>query len=182
MQASSSLGGGRLARRAFVVRILAAVSAALTAALGVPTVGLAAGPAIKSRLRWRLLGGSVPPTPRFSGWGSIGSLSGFEIGAPKLVRVAVPVRVEGVEQPTRIAVYVVRPDDRRVLILDTHCTHMGCPVDWSRGLKRYLCPCHGGVFDIEGTRVAGPPPRPLDRYQAVVADQEVWLGPLVEPE
>ena len=28
----------------------------------------------------------------------------------------------------------------------------------------YGCPCHGGQYDVEGNRVAGPPVRALDRY------------------
>ena len=26
------------------------------------------------------------------------------------------------------------------------------------------CPCHGGQYDTEGNRIAGPPVRALDRY------------------
>ncbi len=28
----------------------------------------------------------------------------------------------------------------------------------------YGCPCHGGQYDPEGNRIAGPPVRALDRY------------------
>jgi quinol---cytochrome c reductase iron-sulfur subunit, bacillus type len=174
--------GGRFTRRAFVVRVLAGVSAALAAALAVPVAGLAAGPALKSRIRWPFLGGSIPPTPRATGWRSIGPVSGFEVGVPTFITVTLPVNVQGATEPTPVAVYVVRPDQDSVLILDLHCTHMGCPVSWSQGAKRYLCPCHGGAFAADGTRVVGPPPRRLDRYQALVANQVVWMGPLIEPD
>ena len=30
--------------------------------------------------------------------------------------------------------------------------------------ERFICPCHGGVYDLQGVRVGGPPPRPLDRF------------------
>ena len=28
----------------------------------------------------------------------------------------------------------------------------------------FSCPCHGGAYDTEGNRIAGPPVRALDRY------------------
>ena len=178
----SAHNGGRLTRRAFVGRLLGGVGAAIGVALAAPVVGLAAGPVLKDRLRWPFLGGAIPPTPRASGWRMIGPVSTFEPGVPKLMTVTLPVAVAGVTESTQVAIYVVRPAPDRIEILDIHCTHMGCPVSWSQGAKRYLCPCHGGAFTAEGARVEGPPPRSLDRYQALVANQEVWMGPLVEPE
>src|SRR2546427_8826013 len=44
------------------------------------------------------------------------------------------------------------------------CTHLGCNFDWSPEEKLFACPCHGGRFDRTGRNVAGPPPRPLDRF------------------
>jgi hypothetical protein len=38
------------------------------------------------------------------------------------------------------------------------------------------CPCHGGAYDIEGNRVAGPPVRSLDRYEYSIIDGSLWLG------
>ncbi len=177
----SPAAGSRVTRRTFVLRALAGVGAALATAIGIPIAGLAVAPAIRSSLRWPLLAGAVPPTPRTTGWTSLGPVDGFEVGVPKLLPVTVRVEVQGATESTQIAIYVVRLDAGSVNILDIHCTHMGCPVGWNQGAKRFLCPCHGGAFTADGARQAGPPPRPLDRYQALVANQEVWMGPLVEP-
>jgi menaquinol-cytochrome c reductase iron-sulfur subunit len=168
------------ARRTFVLRALGGIGAALAAVVAVPVVGLAAAPAARSPLRWPFLAGSVPPTPRTTGFVSLGPVSNFQIGIPTLLPVTVPVEIGGTTQATQIAVYVVRPDADNVTIMDIHCTHMGCPVGWSQGAKRFLCPCHGGAFSAEGIQEAGPPPRPLDRYQSLIANQEVWMGPLIE--
>ncbi len=181
MGPATSPQGGPLTRRGFVLRLLAGVGGVLAAALVVPAAGFAAGPAIAGRLRWPFLGGSVPPTPRATGWRAIGPVGDFELGVPKLVPVTLPVKVEGAVEPTQVAVYVVEQDQADAVILDIHCTHMGCPVAWSDGAKRYLCPCHGGAFTATGDPVAGPPPRPMDRYQTQVTDQQVWMGPLIEP-
>jgi Rieske Fe-S protein len=75
-------------------------------------------------------------------------------------------------------------------IISNHCVHLGCPVQANgpSGPKftghpkihehtpngrfvfdpvipaGYGCPCHGGQYDPEGNRIAGPPVRALDRY------------------
>jgi menaquinol-cytochrome c reductase iron-sulfur subunit len=28
----------------------------------------------------------------------------------------------------------------------------------------FLCPCHGGVYNKDGSNAAGPPPKKLNRY------------------
>ncbi len=51
-------------------------------------------------------------------------------------------------------------------ILSNSCAHLGCPVRWViiEGEGEFLCPCHGGIYDINGTYVAGPPPRDMYSY------------------
>jgi Rieske Fe-S protein len=177
----ANVTGGRFTRRGFVMRALGGVGTVLAAAVGIPVAGMAVSPAFRSSLHWPFLAGAVPPTPRITEWQSLGSVDSFEVGVPKLLPVTVPIEIQGAIEPTQVAVYVVRPDADSVTILDIHCTHMGCPLGWSQGAKRFLCPCHGGAFSIDGSAQAGPPPRAMDRYQALVANQAVWMGPLVEP-
>ena len=38
------------------------------------------------------------------------------------------------------------------------------------------CPCHGGAYDTEGNRTAGPPVRSLDRYAFSIVDGNLVLG------
>jgi len=74
-------------------------------------------------------------------------------------------------------------------IISNRCAHLGCPVQANGptgailGEKNVVehtgngeilmrpvvpagfgCPCHGGQYDTEGNRTAGPPVRALDRY------------------
>jgi cytochrome b6-f complex iron-sulfur subunit len=51
------------------------------------------------------------------------------------------------------------------------CTHLGCFVRWEKEQGHFLCPCHQGLFDINGQVIGGPPPRPLESY-AVKAENE----------
>ena len=73
-------------------------------------------------------------------------------------------------------------------VLSNRCVHLGCPVqpggpvddegaeEVNPGTRRevriiptdpanFSCPCHGGSYDTEGNRIAGPPVRALNRYE-----------------
>lgn len=51
--------------------------------------------------------------------------------------------------------------------------HLGCPVTASD--TGFICPCHGGSYDKDGKRKAGPPVRPLDRYLWEKRGDELWV-------
>lgn len=69
-------------------------------------------------------------------------------------------------------VYVVRHGDQFDVFANT-CTHMQCPVRFQKDLNQFLCPCHGGLYDLHGTNVGGPPPKPLPRYTHRIDGQGV---------
>jgi Rieske Fe-S protein len=56
------------------------------------------------------------------------------------------------------------------------CTHLSCPVYYSRDRQRLECPCHEGAFEAAtGNVLYGPPPRPLDAIELEVRDGgQVW--------
>jgi quinol---cytochrome c reductase iron-sulfur subunit, bacillus type len=83
-------------------------------------------------------------------------------------------------------------------ILSNSCAHLGCPVQ-PNGLTDldktemiqtssgeitliptlpagFGCPCHGGQYDTEGNRTAGPPVRSLDRYEFKIVNGSLVLG------
>jgi cytochrome b6-f complex iron-sulfur subunit len=50
------------------------------------------------------------------------------------------------------------------------CTHLGCLYFWSEAAGIFACPCHGSQFKLDGTYIAGPAPRDLDRFTFQVLD------------
>ena len=48
------------------------------------------------------------------------------------------------------------------------CTHLGCLPKWNDLEERFLCPCHGSQFALDGKYLAGPAPRSLDRFETTV--------------
>jgi Rieske Fe-S protein len=81
-------------------------------------------------------------------------------------------------------------------MLFSRCVHLGCPVQPNglldeEGAKTvgpqntrlipvlvtgFGCPCHGGQYDTEGNRTAGPPVRALDRASFSIRDGNLVLG------
>jgi Rieske Fe-S protein len=61
--------------------------------------------------------------------------------------------------------------------LSTRCMHLGCPVRFVAASERFICPCHGGVYDFTGKVSGGPPVRPLDRFYVRVRDGQLEIGP-----
>ena len=61
--------------------------------------------------------------------------------------------------------------------LSSRCMHLGCPVRFTPAAGRFICPCHGGVYDFRGMPTGGPPVRPLDRFYTRLHDGFVQLGP-----
>ncbi|MHB8690658.1 MAG: QcrA and Rieske domain-containing protein [Solirubrobacteraceae bacterium] len=50
------------------------------------------------------------------------------------------------------------------IALSSRCMHLGCPVRYVQAAERFICPCHGGVYNFRGIVAGGPPVRPLDRF------------------
>jgi len=64
--------------------------------------------------------------------------------------------------------------DAQFIVFSNRCMHLGCPV-LGTGVG-FQCPCHGGAYDTEGKRIAGPPIRPLDRFQWEIKNSnELWI-------
>jgi len=66
--------------------------------------------------------------------------------------------------------------NKELYALSLICTHLGCIVSWHPEEKRLICPCHGGVYDINGTVLGGPPPRPLPSYEVKLRGDTVVVG------
>lgn len=67
----------------------------------------------------------------------------------------------------RHAIWVRRQaeGDQGITVLSSICPHLGCPVNWHPDETRFFCPCHGGIFDVNGQHTGGPPPRAMDSLE-----------------
>jgi quinol---cytochrome c reductase iron-sulfur subunit, bacillus type len=110
-------------------------------------------------------------------WLSLGPASKVELDSPTLYKISVEQQTGWISNVEEKSFYVFTENGRDYVALSNICTHLGCRVRWIEDRQEYVCPCHNGVFDKEGNVVSGPPPRPLDRFEVkVVNDQLMILG------
>lgn len=155
--------GSELPRRQFLTFAVNGIAALIGAAIAVPAVGYILSPARRSRK---------------VAWAFLGDVEEFPLDQPKLTHFPTPGAGAWMRDPMHQAVYVVNRGERNFTIFDVHCTHLGCPVQYNAAVDRYFSPCHGGVFDSAGRVLAGPPPRPLDRYEVKVEGGKIYAGRL----
>lgn len=75
----------------------------------------------------------------------------------------------------RDSAILIRSADGAYHAYGQKCTHLACPVYYSRDQQRLECPCHEGAFDAgTGAVLYGPPPRALDAIDLEIKDGQVW--------
>ena len=60
--------------------------------------------------------------------------------------------------------YIASLEDGGFLAISKKCTHLGCAVPWDESQQKFICPCHGSVFNLVGEVLSAPAPRPLDVF------------------
>jgi len=137
----------RLSRRQFAVFGTQVAGGVVAVLLGIPIVGFLISPLFRrEQVVWREVGdiAAVPDAQPTK----------FEVSFPQEAWTQVDIKA---------AVYVVKRDGN-TRVFSNVCSHMQCPVRWESALEQFLCPCHGGLYDMNGTNVGGPPPKPLPQY------------------
>src|SRR5262249_2896518 len=148
--------GETITRRRFMVGGANAAGVIAAAAFTLPALGVAIGPIFKST-----------PHP----WETVGRGDSFPDNNDNPVTLTLQ---QGIGEAGKTTAYIRKfnpaidtdPYDRgtQFIAISSRCAHLGCPVRWVDAAERFICPCHGGVYDLLGRRVGGPPPRPLDRF------------------
>lgn len=96
-------------------------------------------------------------------WRPVGRLDDFPVG--DVFEGVIPRDAEAWPRSFRHqAVFVWRQSPDDPVVFSRSCTDLGCPLDYDRGSACFFCPCHGGIFTQDGSRLAGPPDRPMHRY------------------
>jgi Rieske Fe-S protein len=161
--------GETITRRRFMVGGANAAGAIATTAIVLPALGFAVGPVFET-------------TPHR--WETIGPVDMFPDDNYIPVVVTLTPNIGEAGKSTAYvrkfnAAIDVDPYDKGTpfIAISSRCAHVGCPVRWVDASERFICPCHGGVYDLLGRRVGGPPVRPLDRFYTRVVGEYVQLGP-----
>lgn len=160
--------GETVSRRRFMTGTVNVAGAVAASAFLLPALGFALGPVFeKHEQRWQAVG----PIDEFPD----------DTYVPKVITI-----VDGIGQAGKSTAYVRKrnpnidtdkPDAyNQYIAISTRCMHLGCPVRFVEAASRFICPCHGGVYNFEGKVDGGPPVRPLDRFYTRVRNGQLELG------
>jgi len=135
----------------------------MAAAMGVPALAYLLVPASQKKQ---------------SQWAEVGDVDKLATDAP--VEMAFRRnRVDGWKVISeKSTAWVVKRADSSLVAYGPQCTHLGCAYHWEAGRNSFLCPCHSSLFSIDGKVLAGPAPRPLDRYEVKLEGSKLLVGPL----
>ncbi|HEX8084438.1 MAG TPA: ubiquinol-cytochrome c reductase iron-sulfur subunit [Solirubrobacteraceae bacterium] len=162
--------GETVTRRRFMTGTAHVAGAVAVSAIALPALGFALGPIFEEKeVEWQPVG----PLDQFNDREYI----------PKTI-----VETEGIGVVGHTTVYMRKRNPKidlekadqynEVIAISTRCMHLGCPVRYVPASERFICPCHGGVYDFRGAVTGGPPVRPLDRFYTRVSDDgNVEVGP-----
>lgn len=161
--------GETVTRRRFMTGSAHSAGAIAAGAFTLPALGFALGPIFKSTpVHWETAG----PVTSFTDNNYVPAVITLTAGIGEAGKTTVYVRKFNPEIDTD------RYDRNMPYIaISSRCAHVGCPVRWVDAAERFICPCHGGVYDLLGRRVGGPPVRPLDRFYTRVSGEDVQIGP-----
>jgi cytochrome b6-f complex iron-sulfur subunit len=68
---------------------------------------------------------------------------------------------------------LIRMADGNYRAFTAVCTHLACTVQYRSDLHEIWCPCHNGMYNLQGRNISGPPPRPLRQYQVHIQGEDV---------
>jgi quinol---cytochrome c reductase iron-sulfur subunit, bacillus type len=170
----------RYSRAVFLEGSTIGVSAAIGALITLPVLGFMIGPAFTDQ--------GEPDA-------DVGPLANFREGEFVVTTFKTrPARGDVSRQTAFIRNNGFLNKQPSLTVISNHCAHLGCPVQPNGELKRdqakdvdgvslvptlpsgFGCPCHGGQYDTEGNRTAGPPVRALDRFSYSIRNGNLFIG------
>ncbi len=150
-----------LSRRDFIKAMTTIIGGFIGAFTVIPAIGYLISPALRQDVD--------------AAWIDLGALDKYPLNIPGLFEFT-RTKVNGWERTgMSYGVFVVRQDEKNVRVFSNICTHLGCHISWHPDIKNYVSPCHDGHFDVLGSVVSGPPPRPLDEFVTKIEKGNLFI-------
>ena len=146
-------------RRTFFVRVIQGVHAVMGGTLAFVLGGAVLAPSFARRR---------------TTWLRAVDLASLKEDEPRTVTLRVARQDGATETVDRKVLFLIKSGDQ-VRAFDSTCTHLGCRTRYNAETRQIECPCHGGVYDLEGRVVAGPPPTPLEVVVTRVEGEHVMV-------
>ncbi len=150
-----------MGRRKFLTGIIGVVAGAVATLVGIPAIGYLISPGVKKQNEDK--------------WLTLGPISSLTPGVPTGFPYSRRIKDGWVESTQSGIAYAVTHDGHEVKVFSNLCTHLNCRVTWNEARQGFFCPCHDGLFGINGEVLAGPPPRPLDQFKTKVENGQISI-------
>ena len=62
-------------------------------------------------------------------------------------------------------------DDNGIKVFSISCTHLGCVLNVEN--DKFICPCHGSIFDLSGNVLKGPALKPLKQLEYKIEKENI---------
>lgn len=108
-------------------------------------------------------------------WVELMDESMIAVGEVKEVTYSLRI-LDGYQEIERKYTVFLRRSEAEVICIDPACTHLGCRITYQSAKHRFVCPCHGGVFEEDGKVRSGPPPKPLERHPVKIENGKIWVS------
>jgi menaquinol-cytochrome c reductase iron-sulfur subunit len=149
-------------RRTFLAALLGVGAAFVATLLSVPLVRFALFPLLRRTTELK----SSP----------VGAVTEFSYLTEPVLRTIEIEQVDGWRKAvSEKAVYITKDKQGGLRVLSSVCPHLGCTVPWNKEKNQFVCPCHGGTFTPDGTRVSGPSLRGMDALETSVQDGQLLV-------
>ncbi len=161
--------GETITRRRMMTGVAHGAGGIATAAFALPAVGVALATIFKrDAFDWQIIGAPAD-------FGQTNYVTKVLTIVPGIGEAGKSIAYVRARNP---AIDTERPDQyNQYIALSSRCMHLGCPVRYVEAAERFICPCHGGVYNFRGEVAGGPPVRPLDRFYTIQKNGYVYIGP-----
>lgn len=141
-------------RRTFLMNAVTMVGVAVAGIVSIPVIGAFFQPLFRKRE---------------SRWVQIGKVSDYKPNTTVLIKFKN-------EFSSETAAWLQCINNKTFAAYSINCTHLGCPVRWMPDAEIFLCPCHGGVYNKDGSYAAGPPPKNLKKYPIRIMNSNIEIS------
>ncbi len=148
-------------RKDFLSMAILAIGGVISFAIGIPAVAYILGPALRKATE--------------QNWIPLGAVSKVEVGVPTLFKAKIEQKAGWITNEQELTFYVLTDNGRDFVAMSNVCTHLGCRVRWVEDQEQFFCPCHNAAFDKQGDVVSGPPPKPLDKFEVKVENDQLFV-------
>ena len=156
----TQISNEQMGRRKFFIRLGFSLAAFVGILVSIPVLGAFLAPLfLKPPERWR----------------TVGNVDDFKIDETVLVKFKSASPFPWSRFVDETASWLRRSGEDQFVAFSVNCAHLGCPVRWVPDAELFLCPCHGSVYNRDGSYAAGPAPHGLSKYPVQINNGKVEI-------